>query len=144
MPLNRANSSSFHRTLYAGQLEKVTLMKRGDDQSEGQVISYTIFECRRGNPSKSGEALQQEMAVSHSVQWLIPNAELRRVGVNYIDVLDRIVDQFNMWWQPESGNTIVLSQFDQYTILDCVRVDPPLSQGGGVKLGNLAVGLPIP
>lgn len=144
MPMSRRNSQVFHRTLYAGQLEKITLLKRGDDQNEGQVVAYILFQCRRGNLAKQGEALQGEMAVSHSTQWVIPNTELRRVGVNYIDVLDRIVDQFNMWWQPESANSIVLSQFDNFTIIETVRVDPPLSKGGGVRLGNLAIGLPLP
>lgn len=144
MPLNRRNSSVFHRTLYAGQLEKITLLKRGDDQQEGQVVAYSLFQCRRGNLSKHGEAIQGEMACFHSAQWLLPNVELRRIGVNYINVLDRIIDQFNMWWQPESGQTISLSQFDNFYIVDTIRVDPPLSQGGGVLLGLPGLGLPVP
>lgn len=144
MPLSKRNSAVFHKTLYAGQLERVTLLKRGDDQSEGQVIAYELHSCRRGNLSKTGEAIQGEMAVSHSAQWIIPCTELRRVGVNYINVLDRIVDQFNMWWQPESPNNITLSQFDNYYLIDTVRVDPPLDQGGGVLLGLLGLGLPKP
>src|SRR5689334_3418805 len=144
MPLNRRNSAVFHRTLYAGELEWVYLLKRGDDQKEGQVTRYKIFQARRGNLSKSGEALDGDDAAFHSCQWVLPGTELKRVGVNYINVLDRIVDQFNMHWQPESPNSIILSQFDNFVIIDCVRIDPAIGQGGGVSLGNLAVGLPKP
>lgn len=144
MVLTRNNSQVFHRMLYAGQLEKILLYKGGDDQSEGQITVFWLFECRRGNLSKSGEALQGEMAVSHSVQWLIPCTELRRVGVNYLNVIDRIVDQFNAWYEPESAQDLTLSQFDNYYLVNCVRVDPPTSLGGGVLFGNPGIGLPLP
>lgn len=124
MPLKRINSPSISRKIYAGQMEKVTLLKRKDDQQEGQVVAYTLFECRRGNISKTGEPIQLDMTVSHSVQWVIPAQQLLKISVNYLNVLDRIIDKYGMWWQPESNQTITLSQFDQEYIIDCVRIDP--------------------
>lgn len=124
MPLNRRNSRVFHRGLYRGQLETVTLLKRRDDQQEGSVQALVLFGCRRGNLSKSGQPIQTEMGVYHSCQWLIPCTELRRVGVNYLNVLDRIIDQYNLNWQPETDQSLVLSQFDNYYQVECVRIDP--------------------
>lgn len=138
MPMNRSNSQVFHRFLYSGEMETVTILKRNDDQQEGTVTAFVIFECRRGNTSKTGEALQGEMATSHHCQWLIPCIQLRAVGINYLNVLDRIVDKYQQWWQPESPQTTTLSQFDNYYIVECVRIDPP---GNQVLLGVPGIGL---
>lgn len=138
MPMNRRNTQVYHRRLYAGQLETVHLLKRGDDQQEGVVVDYKLFQCRRGNLDKHGEPLQGDMAVGHICQWLLPCKELRRVGVNYLNVLDRIVDKFNMWWQPEAPQNLTLAIFDNYYVVNCVRVDPNPNQ---VKLGKPGVGL---
>lgn len=138
MPLNRRNTQVFHRRLYAGQLETITLLKRGDDQQEGTVAAYAIYGARRGNIDKTGEAIQGDTAAFTTVQWLVPCVELRRVGINYIDTLDRIVDKFNMWWQPEATTNITLAIFDNYYVLNCLRVDPNPNQ---VLLGIPGVGL---
>lgn len=138
MPLNRRNTQVYHRRLYAGQLETVTIYKRGDDLKEGTVTAYQIFQARRGNIHKGGQPIQGDLAVIHTVQWLLPCVELRRVGINYSNVIDRIVDKFNMWWQPESPQDITLAIFDNYYIINCVRIDPPNNQ---VLLGIPGVGL---
>ena len=137
MPLGRINTSVFHRRLYAGELETVTLLKRRDDQKEGSVVALKLFECRRGNISKQGEAIQTDETAEHYVQWLIPYTELKRVGVNYLNVLDRIVDKFNMWWQPESPQTITLAIFDNYYAIDTVRIDPIAQPKIGIPGVNL-------
>lgn len=124
MPMTRANSVDFHLRLYAGELQDVVLLKRGDDQKEGTVTAFQLFSCWRDNISKTGQPIQGDMAASHSTRWLIPSSELVRVGVNYLNVLDRIVDQYNMYWQPESGQDLTLSQFENYYWVACIRVDP--------------------
>lgn len=124
MVLRRANSQSFHKILYGGQTETCTLLKRNNDQQEGTVTAFVLFEVRRGSETKSGEPIQNDMPVTHTCTWLVPNVQLRRLGINYINVLDRIVDKYNQWWQPEAGQDIILSQFDNYSIISCVRVDP--------------------
>jgi|SRR6185312_4121093 len=138
MVMTRLNSRTFHRFLYAGEMETVVLLKRNDDQQEGTVTAYRLFECRRGNISKTGQAIQGDMSSSHHVQWLIPNIMLWKTGVNYINVIDRIVDKYQMWWQPEAPQTITLSQFDNYTLIESVRVDPNPNQA---LLGNLGLAL---
>lgn len=124
MVLRRRNQHVFHRGLYRGQLQTVTLLKRGDDQQEGTVTAYTLFQCRRNNISKTGEAIAFDTAATTTTNWLVPCSELRRVGVNYINVIDRLVDMFHMWWQPESPQTITLAIFDNYYVIPCLRIDP--------------------
>ena len=97
-----------------------------------------ISNCRRGNISKSGEAIAFDVPASTAVQWLIPCTELRRVGVNYLNVLDRIVDKYQMWWEPESPQNIELAIFDNYYVYNCIRVDP---YPNTVLLGIPGVGL---
>ena len=125
MPLNKVNQSTFHRKLYAGQLETVTLLKRGDDQSEGTVTAYVIFECRRSRIHKTGEPIQHDMVVGHTTVWHIPRIELDRIGVAYLSVLDRFVDQYNRFWQPESPQQLDIALFEDQLHVQCVRVDPP-------------------
>lgn len=129
MPLiTKSTSETFHTWLYAGQLGTVTLLKRGDDQAEGTVTAYVLYECRRSNTVKDGQPIQGDLAVESSTTWQIPAIQLRRIGVNYLNVLDRIIDDLNMWWQPESGQSITLSQFDSHYIIKCVRIDPSPNQ----------------
>lgn len=136
MGLRRRNTHVYHRRLYAGQLESIKLYKRGNDQQEGTVTVYVLFQCRRGQIQKQGQPIQGDLAVTHTTQWLIPRVELRRVGVNYLNVLDRIVDKYNLWWQPESSQNITMAIFDNYTVLDCVRIDPPANL---VNIGQVGI-----
>lgn len=141
MPLKRRNQHVFSRKLYAGQMERIILLKRGDDQQEGTVTPYTIYTARRGNITKSGEAINLDVPAFEYVQWLIPCIELRRIGVNYLNVLDTIVDQFNMWWNPESPETMTLAVFDNYYLIPARRVDPYPTT---VLLGIPGINLPQP
>lgn len=125
MPLRKNNTRTFHRTLYAGELQTITLLKRNDDQQEGTVRKVTLFDCRRESISKTGQAIQGEMSSLEQVVWQIPSIELARNGVNYINVLDRIVDMFNRFWQPESGQSVHNRLFENQIFIYCVRVDPP-------------------
>jgi hypothetical protein len=140
MPLKRRNQHVFQRRLYAGQLEKVILLKRLDDQNEGSVTAYTLYQCRRGNITKSGEAIYKDTGAFTYLQWLIPCTELRRVGVNYLNVLDRIVDQFGMFWEPESPETITLAIFDNFYVIPARRVDPFPNE---ILVGIPGIGLPL-
>jgi len=55
MPLNKHNCRVFHRTLFAGILETVTLLKRNDDQQENVVQSYVLFQCLLPDNQISGD-----------------------------------------------------------------------------------------
>ena len=127
MPIDRFNTRSFHRRLYAGAgyLETVTLLKRKDDQQEGTVTAYTMHQCRRSRIQKQGEPLQGDMSADHRTVWHIPRTELDRIGIAYLNVLDRIVDKKQRYWQPESPDRLDIALFENQLHIQCVRVDPP-------------------
>lgn len=130
MTFNRDNTNTFHRRLYAGMLETITLLKRNNDQQEGTVRAVRLFECRIKKVFKSGEAIQGPMPTDHRTVWQIPRVSLEAAGVKYINVLDRIVDSSNRYWQPESPQTITMQLYTNYVNVECVRVDPPPGSEG--------------
>ena len=136
MPLRKENTRFFHRTLFGPGVSKtVTLLKRNDDQQAGTVTSYKLFYCLHHATTKTGEPIQGDMSSDHSCTWLIPQAELNRVGVSYINAADRIVEYADdyvfdktlpqKWWQPESTTKISNDLFRNYIKVDCLRIDPP-------------------
>lgn len=125
MPLNVRNTRTFHRCLYAGILESVTLLKRNDNQQQGTVTSYALFQCRRSMIFKMGETLQGDMNSDHRATWHVPRIELDRIGISYLNPLDRIVDNKGRYWQPESNMLITIKLFENHVCVDCLRVDPP-------------------
>jgi hypothetical protein len=129
MPLRPENCRTFTRRLYAGILEKVELLKREDNQRQGIVRSLIIYDCRRGQITKTGETIQGDVSSDHRATWHIPLRELQRVGVAYLNPLDRIVDKNGFWWEPE-GTTSILQKLMLVEIdIDCLRVDPPRRSG---------------
>jgi len=112
-------------------LESITLLKRSDDQQEGTVTSYKLFQCRRGRITKTGEPISHDMTSDHRASWHIPRVELDRVGVNYINAADRIVDYRGRYWQPESTTPIEIKIFENQLTIPCLRIDPPNNQPTG-------------
>ena len=106
MPMRRESTHVWHRRLYGGQLEKVTLLKRDDDQAEGTVRALIVYQMRRKMIFRAGEPLQGDITSTHHISWVFPKVELRRLGVAYISAIDRIVDSFGRTWQPESTTRI--------------------------------------
>ncbi len=125
MPLRKNNTRTFHRPLYAGELQSIRLLKRENDLRESVIRSYVLFDCRHRPISKSGQPVQGEMATVEFTTWYIPSVELARNGIAYINVLDRIVDRFNRFWQPESSQSIDYRLFENHCFINCCRVDPP-------------------
>ena len=125
MPLRANNQRVFHRCLYAGQLQTVLLLKRNDDQQQGTVRTIKLFQVRQSMQQKTGESIQSDMEANTNCSWHIPRTELDRVGVSYLNNLDRIVDRKNRYWQPESGDTITVKLFEVHVCISCVRIDPP-------------------
>lgn len=105
--------------------ETVTLLKRGDDQQAGTVTNYLLFDCRRSLITLTQEPLQGDMMANHRTIWHIPRIELDRVGVAHLHPIDRIVDQQNRYWQPESTTEVADKLFENHIDLQCLRVDPP-------------------
>ncbi|MDE2098086.1 MAG: hypothetical protein KGL39_12605 [Patescibacteria group bacterium] len=125
MPIRANNQRNFHRKLFAGQTETITLKKRGDDQNEGTITDYLLFTCRRSLFTKTGEQIALDETANTRCVWHIPKVELDRVGISWLNSLDRIVDGKNRWWQPEATTTITVKLFSQHVDLECLRVDPP-------------------
>lgn len=126
MPLRKNNTRHFHRVLYSGQLETVTLLKREDGQKSGNVRSILLFEARRGMEYKTGEPIQGEMSSAHSMEWHLPVSELEANGVTYINPGDAIVDEngFKYQYESESGS-LTTKLFRNHICMPCVRRDPP-------------------
>lgn len=125
MTLQRFNMRVFHRRLYAGLLWTVTLLKRGDDLQQGTVRAITLYQCRPGQITYTGNTLQGTMNADDRLTWHIPDVELARVGVHHITSLDRIVDKYDRYWQPESPTTVLSKLLGNHLCVNCLRVDPP-------------------
>jgi len=125
MPLRPETVRTFHRTLYAGWNQTIILLKRGDDMQGVVVTPYTLFDCRPGQITKTGEPIQNQMLSDHRLPWHIPRIELDRVGVHYINPLDRIVDKYGRYWQPESTTEIIGKLSMQHVCVFCLMTDPP-------------------
>lgn len=125
MPMNPTNQRVFHRHLYAGWLETITLLKRNNDQQAGVVRALTLYECRHSIFSKSGEPIQGDMSSNQSTIWHIPRTELDRVGVAYINAADRIIDQDGNYWQPESTTNILVKLSKVHVCIFCLSINPP-------------------
>ncbi len=122
MPLSHRNTHVFHRTLYAGMLITITLLKRGDDQQEGSVTSYLVFQVRRSRIFKTGEPLLGSMLSDHHAIFHIPRIEMNRIGIDHIMPADRLVDEVGRIWQPESTTTIVNQLFENHLSIECLRI----------------------
>jgi len=134
MPLRRSTTRTFHRTLYAGMLESVRLLKRGDNQQQGTVTPYVLYQCRRSAISKTGQTLDGAQNVGNRTVWHIPRTELERVGINYLNPLDRIEQldepERGYIWQPEAPETIDVKLFANHVCVACKLVKPALSRVG--------------
>lgn len=132
MALRPETTRVFHRNLYAGMLQTVTLLKRNNDQQEGTVRSVRVFDCRQKKVYKTGEAIQVDMSSDNRCVWQLPLIELVRAGVQYINVIDRIVNTGAAFgvpgtWQPESDTQIVAQLYGNFVNVFCKRIDPPAS-----------------
>lgn len=124
MPLSPKNTRTFHRKLYAGELETITLLKRNDDQQAGTVSAYVLYQCRHSIMHKTNEQIAGDETANHRCTWHIPRVELDRIGIDHLNSLDRIVDKRNMYWQGESTTEIRLKIWLNHYCIDCLRVDP--------------------
>jgi hypothetical protein len=133
MPLDQYNTRLFHWNLFSGQIQTVTLLKRNDDQQEGTVTAYTLYGCWRSRMTKGGQQIQGDMTADHQTVWHVPrNALLKAqpkaggqtVLISYLNNLDRIIDDHNRWWQPESDLSIDIALMEGMVKVICHRRDP--------------------
>lgn len=129
MGLNRHTTRTFHRCLYAGILITVRLLKRGDDQQQGTVTAYTMFEVRQSRIVKRGEGIIGDETSDRTCSFLVPRTELQRLGIPYISAADRFVDPRGRYWQPESPDVIDDKLFENYISVPCRSIHPPIPTG---------------
>lgn len=140
MVLRKYSTRTSYRYMIGAIAKPIQLLKRNDDQQQGTVRSVVVYNCRRSDITKTGQTLAGDMVSDHRASWLIPMVELKRVGVNYLNPLDRIVEFLDdgrvpidphRWWQPEATTTINSKLFENWYEVFCLRVDPnPPEQGG--------------
>ena len=130
MPLRRNNTRSFYKKLYAGELEKITLLHHSDDFHASTITAYVIFGARRSSIVRLGEPIQGEMLAYHNCVWHIPRMELQRVGVNWINMIDTIVQmegaEKGNQWRPEADTKIDHRLFSNMIDVACKRCDPTI------------------
>ena len=129
MPLTRRNTRTFHRSLYAGELESIEILKRDDDQRQGTVRRVKLFQCRRSRIERSGQMVQSDNQFDHHTIWHIPRIELDRTGIDHLNPIDRIIQlegrEKGFTWQPEATTIIAEKLFGNMMALVCLRTDPP-------------------
>lgn len=125
MPLGRDNTKTFHRNLYgSGILETVTLLKRGDDQQQGTVTAYTLFDVRRAQEYKTKEPIEGSNTARDRMTWHIARIELTRNGIAYLNPGDRIVDKNGDTWQGEADQTITVKLCENHVCFETWKTNP--------------------
>jgi hypothetical protein len=78
--------------------------------------------------NKTSESLDGDMAAGYSGVWHIPRTELDRVGIHYLNSLDRIerLDGKGKGevWQPEATTQIDVKLFENHVDLVCLMLKP--------------------
>lgn len=123
MPLNKYTTRIFHRRLYATEMESIRFLKSGDNQNQGTVVAYILYDCRRSQITKQGETLDGDMVSDHYTVWHIPRIELDRVGIPYINPTDQIEQvegvEAGTMWVNESTNMIDVKLFANHVCVAC-------------------------
>lgn len=86
------------------------------------MTSYLVFRCRHGEMEQTLEPLAGSLTAVFRTIWHVPRTELDRIGIGYLNSLDRIVDMRGWEWQPESTTEIHVKLFMNEVDLFCLRV----------------------
>ena len=131
MAIGPLTTKTFHRTLYAGMLQTVVLLKRNDDQQQGTVTAYTLFECRQSMVFSDGQPIQGDEQVNTRCIWHIPRISLDAIGIDHIMPADRLTNlnaPFGVrgTWAPEATTELIRKLFSNHYCVHCLRIDPPV------------------
>lgn len=123
-------TNNFEGRFYGDFCEKIRLHHREDDQRQGTVTTFILFDCRRSMIHKTGETIQGDMSSDHTCEWHIPRDELRRHGIRHINATDEIEQlegsEAGRRWQPESDTQITEKLTGNHYCLTCKRSDQPV------------------
>ncbi len=120
--IRKSTSRTFHRRLYGTILQMITLLKRGDDQQEGTVTKYLLYECRQSMITKTGEPIAGDMLSNHRCSFHIPRLILDNAGIWYINPADQIIDYEGATWQPESTTQLTNKLITDHVCVDALMV----------------------
>jgi hypothetical protein len=124
MVIRRDNQQTFHRHMFAGISQPITVWKREDYPNRSVIHQLRIFDCWRSTIRRFGEQYSMGDQVSnHHVTWHIPVIELRKYNVTTFNMLDKIVEDDQTFWQPEAPKVIVYDLMSNYFDVECVRVE---------------------
>ena len=125
MPINRANSRTFHRRLYAGMLEKVIVYKRDPLLQAGTVHKYCLFDVRPSQIQKSGEQLggtDGSMGAKEYRVFHVPRIEMDRVGIQFFNAGDVFEDKEGRQWATLAPETIRTKLLQQHVCVETERL----------------------
>lgn len=129
MVLNRRTTRFFHRTLYATELESVTLYKRKDDQKGGVIVTHKLYGCRWSRVHKQGQILAGDMSTQENKFLHIPVIALEQVGVPYINAADQFLDEQGRLWEPESDSPMRIQLFRNHWCVFCKMIKGKVLNG---------------
>ena len=105
----------------------ITLLKRSNDQAQGTVTSYQLYQCRR-RPSMfhTGEPIEFHTGSADYAEFMIPKRELEAVGLTSLDLNagDRIRDVDGYLWQIEANDVIRIRLANLYVSVSVKWVKP--------------------
>ncbi len=119
MVLNRRTTRTFHRILYATELESVVIYKRKDDQKGGVIVAHRLFQIRWSRVFKQGQIIAGDMSTAEIKTLHIPVIEMERVGIPYINAADKFQDDQGRFWEPESDSPMRIQLFRNHHCIDC-------------------------
>ena len=105
-------------------METVTCLKRNDDLQEGTVRSVTLHDCRWSMIYKLGEPIQSSMASEDNRVLHVPRMSMEKGRIDYFNAVDRFVDKYGRYWQPESPQTLTSKLWENHLCIECRRTDP--------------------
>ena len=123
MVLCKRTTRTFHRRLYAGEMETITCLKRNNDLQEGTVRTATLFDCRWSMIFKLGEPIHDDMAANDNRLLHVPRISMEKVGIEYFNAADRFVDKQGRYWMPEAPQTLTSKLWENHVCIECRRTD---------------------
>lgn len=121
--LNPHTTRTFHRNLYRGMLRTVIIMKRGINRQQSTATNYQIFQVRQKKIYYGGQNINGDMTSNDYCIWQIPRTELDRVGIENLNIIDRITDVVTgEIWQSESDDVLISQLFTNYVNCPSKRI----------------------
>lgn len=120
--LNKQHLRTFHRKLYAGFDESVTMHKRGDNQQAGTIVVKRLFNVRWSRIFTTKEPLDGTVSANQSRTLHIPISELEKAGLTYVEAGDKFQDREGRFWGAEATVTLTEKLREEHLDIPCLRL----------------------